>query len=206
MESNGLRERDSDGRFTGFRVNVEGVPRLPVGVARRALAERRPQVAFWLDDDDDLVYVGVVEPTADVSTVRIRQADHTSGELVAVGSRTLPRGGVDQVFVCPGCRRQRRHLYAFSVVVRRLTSGGGFRCRICAGLKFASQGSYGGALDRAWAKAANPGGYFALPRSPWNPRVVLNDPDAIERAFPDQVKVRCGAGVTRGVCAWRAGD
>jgi hypothetical protein len=138
MEEQGLIpiERDYDGRFTGFRVNTESVPRLPVTVARRAIKERRIQLALWVDHyDGELAYVGIVEPGADSSAVVIRGSSERTGELITLSCRPLPWNRVDRLFVCPGCRRQRRHLYAFAVVGGRLTSTGCQSCGVTAALQ-----------------------------------------------------------------------
>ena len=178
--------RDYDGRFAGFRINVESVPRLPARVAREALGERRPQIALWVNFyDDQLAYVSVVEPTADRNAVRIRKGADPSGEMVTVAARELPWDRTDLLLVCPGCRRPRRHLYPWQLIASRVVDTGRFRCQACSGLRFASQGSYRSALHRA---LGGPNRYVPLPRSPWEPQ-VMNDPDAILRAFPGEITI-----------------
>ena len=72
-------------RFSGFRVNVESIPRLPVSVASQAIRDRWRQFAFWLDDDSDVfAYLSVVEPTINPSTVRIGWPGPERAELVGV--------------------------------------------------------------------------------------------------------------------------
>ncbi len=48
--------RDADGRFSGPRVNVEQVPRLPTFPARWVLEDprKRPYLVFWESDDGDV--------------------------------------------------------------------------------------------------------------------------------------------------------
>lgn len=50
--------RDSEGRFSGVRYDVESVPRLPTLLARWALEDPRgrPYLIFWTTEDGSLAY------------------------------------------------------------------------------------------------------------------------------------------------------
>ena len=82
--------------------------------------------------------------------------------------RRLPRnGGMALLLTCPCCQRPCRHLYGWSVSDKRVVRSV-WKCRICAGLRYTSEGAY---VRFRWL-----GGY---PRTlPWDPYIFNNVADA----------------------------
>jgi hypothetical protein len=108
------------------------------------------------------------------------------GCRLEVVRRPLPRrGGIGLLYRCPACATPRRYLYG---LIRRgdvLLEDGLWRCSVCAGLRFASQGRYRTRLARAiftavygTTRVREP-----LPRHPWDPRAV-SDPRIVISEFP----------------------
>jgi hypothetical protein len=67
------RDRDADGRFSGPRVDVEQVPRLPTFPARWVLDDprRRQYVVFWVSDDGDRCHAIRMAPTGQPDSVMV---------------------------------------------------------------------------------------------------------------------------------------
>lgn len=175
MEKTGNRRRvDSDGRFSGIRVNVESVPRLPTFPARWALADprRRPYFVFWTSEADGDLWCLKMAPSEDGDAVLVT-LENGETYRIPVLRRPLPRGtGAALFYRCLWCRKPRRYLYRLTLSGTRLVDYLGLRCQVCAGLRFASQGRYQGAA--AWGP---------LPRFPWDPRAV-SDPRMVLDEFP----------------------
>ena len=179
--------RVSDGRFSGIRVNVESVPRLPTFPARWVLGDprQRPYFVFWTTDHGDLEYALKMAPSDDGAAVLVTVEDGET-HRIEILRRPLPRrGGAALFYRCHGCRRPCRYLYRLSLVGNTVTRRLGLRCQACAGLRFASQGSY----ISPWTRI--PG--VPLPREPWDPRAV-SDPRMVLNEFPGLLK---GADLTR---------
>jgi hypothetical protein len=87
------------------------------------------------------------------------------------------------MYRCPSCRRRRRYLYPYALVGGRLVDWLGWQCQACAGLRWASQGSYRGVFDRAIEVALGVR-REPYPRHPWDPRAV-SDPRMVVDEFPN---------------------
>jgi hypothetical protein len=185
--------RDKDGRFEGERCDVEGVPRLPTFPARWALEDPRgrPYFVFWSGQGGSLAYRLRLRPEKCGSAVTISDPE---GRVLRVGlvRRQLPRrGGVAILYRCPSCGTPRRYLYGLALIDNTLVHDGLWRCRVCAGLTFASQGRYRNRWERL-SFAAVYGETPArepLPRHPWDPRAV-SDPRMVVDEFPGQLVQR----------------
>lgn len=143
---------------------------------------RRPYFVFWTNDDGLLALALRMERADQGDAVAITTPE---GETlrVAILRQLLPRGaGSALLYRCPGCGRPRRHLYPWSLVGRRIVRYLGWRCQACAGLRWASQGSYRGRFDRALSAALGGGRRDPLPRQPWDPRAV-SDPRMVLDEF-----------------------
>ena len=154
------RIRGSDGRFLGERVNLESVPRLPAVVVAQALAGGRAVRLDWpplftsgLDDAVTLLIEAdaVVARRPDGDTTRIR-----------VEWRPMPRrGGRAPLLCCSWCSRAVRHLYGWCRTGRRRVIRESWRCRLCAGLRYVSEGSW-----NVWRAYLGPPA-----RAGWDPEV-----------------------------------
>jgi hypothetical protein len=118
-------------------------------------------------------------PSEDGAAVLVTLED---GETyrIEILRRPLPRrSGTATFYRCPRCRRPRRYLYRLTLSGNKLVRRLGLRCQACAGLRFASQGSY----ISPWGRV--PG--VPLPREPWDPRAV-SDPRMVLDEFPTLLK------------------
>src|SRR5580765_2070024 len=122
-------------------------------------------------------------PSGDGAAVLVTLED---GQIyrIEILRRPLPRRGGSAIFYrCPWCGQPRRHLYRLTLAGNKLTKRYGLRCQGCAGLRYASQGSYlgaGGAILFGGKRAP-------LPRNPWDPRAV-SDPRMVVRELPGLLK------------------
>ncbi len=171
------QRRGYQGRFVGARLNVEAVPRLPAAAVRAALEDPlcRSYAFIWLLEGRPVNGVGEIA----YSVVACREegiqcwpmgpstrfspgpggSDRRGGE-VQTKYRRLPRGyGVELLILCGSCEEPVRFLFAWRRKGNACSVAGGWECRRCAGLSFASEGQW----DRfGW-------GY---PRQdPWDPYV-----------------------------------
>jgi hypothetical protein len=195
MENRGTRDRDRDGRFSGaYRVNVEDVPRLPTFAACWTLADPRgcPYFVFWTSRHDGSLFLGVrMEVVEHGTAIRISDPDGRKF-VVKIVRRPLPRKrGAAILYRCPWCGRPRRYLYPLSRVGDHLVAYEGPRCRTCAGLQWASRGSYRNAGARGFSPANRfgPRTKAPFPRHPWDPRAV-SDPRMLVGEFPLRFKGR----------------
>lgn len=191
MRRNRSADRDSSGRFSGVRFNVESVPRLPTFTARWLLADprRRPYLVFWTTRDGYLAYALRVEAVDGGEAAQLTD-DKGRNTRVALLRRPLPvRGGVAILYQCPVCRRACRYLYTHVFAYGRLVDHLGWQCQACAGLRWRSQGHYRRVFTRrAYAMASAFLGLTKpsepLPRHPWDPRAV-SDPRLVVDEFPN---------------------
>jgi hypothetical protein len=147
---NGSGGRGSDGRFSGPRLHVEAVPRLPIFPARWTLEDPRgrPYFVFWTTPEGELEYHGRMVRLADWA-VRLSTPDGKSCRIGVV-RRPLPRyGGSFLLYRCPRCGEPRRYLYGLALIGYRRVEDGVWRCHHCAGLLFRSQGCYRSRFTRA---------------------------------------------------------
>jgi hypothetical protein len=100
------RARDGDGRFSGPRVNVEQVPRLPTFPARWVLEDprQRPYLVFWVAEDDGaLRYALKMAPTGRPDSIMVTFDDGGTQRLTIL-RRPLPRGpGTALFYRCSWC-------------------------------------------------------------------------------------------------------
>lgn len=150
------------GRFTGERVNLEHVPRLPASVVAYVLAEGRVVRLRWVPYCPDWQgEAATVHPEEGAVLVRRTRGEWAAWPVrVEVERRPLPRrGGQALLLRCPECSRPVRHLYAWARTGDRRVRLASWPCHRCAGLRYVSEG------DR------NPWSAFAGPRAraPWDP-------------------------------------
>src|SRR5438132_13103142 len=103
--------RDELGRFTGARINVEDIPRLPTFAARWALedARGRPYIVVWEPRGFLAGHALRMEPTDRSNTVRVISETGGTTEL-ELEWRAMPRGTGHVLFYrCPGCKQPRRY-------------------------------------------------------------------------------------------------
>jgi hypothetical protein len=153
---NGLKQAQPrrGGRFFGPRVNCEDVPCLPAEAVAWVLNDPRelPYLMVWQDRDGggirDAVRVArYSEPPGrfDVDWagwIKIKRPDGTY-RLVRTVERPLPRnGGKALLIACPVCRSRVRALYGWRTNRSRThsTYAGRWECRMCAGLRYSSEG------------------------------------------------------------------
>ena len=103
-----------------------------------------------------------------------------SGETyrIQIVRSPLPRGtGIALFYLCPWCRKPRRHLYLLTLVGAKLVDYLGLRCQVCARLRFQSQGRYIPWFERAFFAPFLEGHRTVVPfpRRPWDPRAA-SDP------------------------------
>jgi len=142
--------------YLGPRANCESVPCLPAWVVVWALDDPRriPYLLLWRDRFSETILEAVrVSIYSDphpldrdldwTGWVEVKRNNETRSSLVQTVQRALPRnGGQARFVVCPNCRRLRRALYGWEVDCRYTNSArvARWRCRICAGLRYASEG------------------------------------------------------------------
>jgi len=185
--------RDSSGKFAGFRVNVESVPRFPVFPANWTLEDprRRPYFVFWeWNEEGRISYALRLEPGeagGPGSRDFVRVSMHGASDLVLwLERRAMPGGKTGRLWICPACDRPARFLYLLRAVKRGDGTGyvryPDFVCVWCSGLRWRSQGAYRNAFCREFSEGYD--GRDPYPREPWNPRAVSH-PSLIRNEFPD---------------------
>lgn len=176
--------RDSDGRFSGRRTNVESVFRLPTFPARWVLEDprRRPYFVFWSTYHGDAIAALVRMERAGHGAVLVTTPSGYTARLDLI-VRSLPIGsGCALLYSCPGCQRPRRYLYV------RLHPLDYWRCPACVRFRWQSQGQYRSSLDRSLrAFFSAEAGMSTLcrepyPRYPRDPRAV-SDPRLLVGEF-----------------------
>ena len=178
----------ADGRFCGaHRVTVESVPRLPTFPAAWTLDDPRrcAYLVFWTGHDGSMYLSLRMEQIDGGQAVQISTE---SGDIfpIKIQRQPLPANGAATImYRCPWCRRPRRYLYPLTLVAHKLVDYQGPRCRECAGLRWASQGTYRGVAARAFSAALLQAGETRspMPREPWDPRAV-SDPRMLTAEFP----------------------
>ena len=140
-----------EGRFFGLRVNCERVPMLPAWAIRWLLDDPRDLPYFfvwkwpWDGKIEEVISAKRVAAPAcfpEVEAIELRRSA-TSITEVHVLRRPMPRnGGSDLLMECPDCRRLRRALYGWTAggATTRSAFQSEWRCRTCAGLRYASEG------------------------------------------------------------------
>src|SRR5215831_9775117 len=168
------------GRFCGCRINCETIPALPVSIVQQVLAafDDETHLLIWRNKWD-----GQVEEVATINrgvvprcfsgaeAVEVRRPNSISD--LYVFRRPLPRNGGNDTFLeCPVCNNLRRALYGWASAggTTRTVYRSEWRCRECAGLRYASEG--GALLVRSRGLVGHVLGVAHAPRpKPWLPLV-----------------------------------
>jgi hypothetical protein len=189
------QSRGWNGRFMGgLRVNCERAPRLPARCIRWVLDDPRqsPYLLTWRESDD-VARTARAEKNPNPPWPELRGLEviltevvggrRAGGDFLRGAWRSLPRGGArDFLLICPECQRPRRHLYGWQVF-DSFVSSSRWRCRQCAGLRYASEG---GAL---WYRSRFRLFGFRLPDErwprpePWDPELKASEP--LYQLLPD---------------------
>jgi hypothetical protein len=173
------------GRFVGLRINCERVPLLPAEAVRRMriLADPRSDRCLliwqnaWSGSIEDFVRVKRGVPPADFPYIKAIEVSRPGKNITDLHMfcRPLPRNGGNDAFLeCPDCRGLRRGLYGWSAggATTRSMYLSHWRCRVCAGLRYASEG--GALLVRSRGVLGRMFGVGRAPRpSSWLPYVVF---------------------------------
>lgn len=192
MVSEGIFKRRNGGQFFGRRVNCEHVPLLPAWAVARMLDDPRkiPYLLVWNSREDGTVQEAVrvasySEPPGPfpldwTGWVEVKRIGGTH-RLVRTVTRPLPRGGKLRLLVCPNCSIPRRALYGWEPGGRYTTSAQRcpWRCRTCAGLRYASEG--GALIFRARGSLGRMfGGFRAERPESWYPDIFTSPQEAAE--------------------------
>jgi hypothetical protein len=196
IQHRNVPQRGNDGRFLGFRVNCEQVPRLPAWAVRAVWGDPRgiPYLMLWQDPSNGEIKEVLrvkchPEPAPGrFDKVEIKRLRVYGPEWIHVLWRSLPRGGGRVLLlVCPSCGKPCRALYAWGVGV----SGGYYcalqmpwGCRKCNGLRYSSEG---GALLLRYApvcRALGIAGPVSCGRpESWHPLIFSHPAEAVSAGF-----------------------
>jgi hypothetical protein len=190
------------GRFSGYRINCETVPRLPAHVVATFLADPRriPYLLVW-------IYRGLpIERVLKSSSlgqlreaVRLAPFSFHEGEApspdwvevkrwngVRIGLRVLEQplagnGGRNVFLVCNRCQKPRRALYGRQAIKQdRCVRSADWICRRCADLSYESEG--GALIYRTrWIVARPLSGLVMKQRTEaWEPLVITSPLQALD--------------------------
>src|SRR5947209_3488029 len=108
--------RDSEQRFSGFRVNCERVPRLPAWIIGRAVCDpkQRPYFLEWRNGNFEACERLRVGPGIDGEWITVMQ-DERCGQRIRVIFATMPRRARMLLLFCPNCGIPRRYLYGWEI-------------------------------------------------------------------------------------------
>jgi hypothetical protein len=144
------------GRFFGRRLNLEYVLLLPAGAVRRVLDDPRkvPYLLAWKSERDGKVkeavrlarYHDPHDFTAVLNHVELKRSEGDDSVLRFVWRPEPRNGGRMLLLVCSYCKTPQRYVYGWewdgysgwSNRVRRID----WRCRLCARLRYSSEGGY----------------------------------------------------------------
>jgi hypothetical protein len=174
--------------FLGFwaRLNCENMPVIPAWLVRSNLDDPRriPYLLIWKDKRDGEIMEAVrlvchiIAGAERTWAAELKRTDG-SATVLRIVSRMLPRNGGRALFLlCPYCETPRRHVYGWewdslsgwSNRVRSVS----WRCRLCARLRYSSEGGYlrPGRLFRAFGNLPRP--------ESWLPYVFTSPEEAAE--------------------------
>jgi hypothetical protein len=187
--------RRLDGRFLGFwaRLNCEEMPVIPAWLVRSNFEDPRkiPYLLIWKRERDGEImealrlarqrpFDGCAELNrADSHDYVELKRTNASITILQIVWRTLPRnGGRALLLRCPECETPRRHVYGWewdcssgwSNRARSIS----WRCRLCARLRYSSEGGYlsPGVMFRALGNLPRP--------ESWLPYVFTSPQEAAE--------------------------
>jgi hypothetical protein len=92
--------------------------------------------------------------------------ENSAPVVIRIVIRSIPRGASELLLLCPSCDRPRRMLFAWSKTGHHRVTRAPWPCRLCAGLRYASEGRY----VPPWHRRLGP-----LPREVWYPHVHLHE-------------------------------
>jgi hypothetical protein len=139
------------GRFFGRRVNCERVPMIPAQVVRGILDDPRniPYLLVWRSEQDGeikeavrIVRLGHPPYPLDADLIEVKRTDGSVSKICVIKWSRPRNGGYAILLTCPFCRCLRRALYGWEPGGRYTSSVQicSWRCRRCAGLRYASEG------------------------------------------------------------------
>jgi hypothetical protein len=139
-----LRKKRDDGRFEGYRVNCELVPRLPARSVRECLSDPRrvPYLLLWKHPWSGLLkeVVRLASPYPRYDWLEIGWAEVKRGDGSKVSIR-LSQLAHKPMLICNSCQKHRLALYGWKTNKGpRSVSPALWPCRVCAGLSYASEG------------------------------------------------------------------
>lgn len=181
------------GRFFGRRVNCERVPALPAEVVRCVLGDPRniPYLLAWKSEQDGEIKeaVRVIRFTpspwlSGLEFVEVKRTDGSVSHIRAIKWSVPRNGGYGILLSCPFCSSPRRALYGWEPGGRYTSSVQtcSWRCRTCAGLRYASEG--GALVLRSRFAMLRPLSGLSSPRpGPWYPYVFSSPADAVSAGF-----------------------
>jgi hypothetical protein len=144
-------QRRYDGRFFGRRVNCERVPALPAWAVRQVLNDPR-KIPYLLlctsaraGEIKEAVRVGTLGPTPYLTQADSIEVKRANGSVVnlRVFRRSLPkRTGTYCLLARPSCCALKCCLYGWAAAGECTDSArvSTWKCRACAGLRYASEG------------------------------------------------------------------
>ncbi len=177
----GAQPRDRSGRFNGFRVNLNQVPRLPILPARWTLDDPRGRTYFVFWTDPIKLARALFMASSDDGNAVVLSTPYILRRRIAL-ERRYQWGGRVLFYVCAGCNRPRRYLYPWEMIDGRLVHDLSLRCAQCARLRYPCQGGRGpGTTVEPWA-SSRPS------VEPWEPRAV-SDPRMIASEFPSSLSI-----------------
>ena len=189
----------ADGRFFGaHRVTVESVPRLPTFPAAWTLDDPRrcAYLVFWTGQDGSMYLSLRMEQIDGGQTVQVSMRTGDTFSIKILRQPLPSNGAASNLYRCPWCWQPRRYLYPLTLIAHKLVDCQGPRCRECAGLRWASQGTYRSAAVLGFSAALRQRGRTrsSMPREPWDPRAVSH-PRLLAVEFPALVLHSRPAGV-----------
>ncbi len=133
-----------EGRFDGYRVNCEVVPCLPARIVVHCLSDPRriPYLLLWRHRYSGILkeVVRLTSPYPEYDWLNMGWVEVKRGDGSKVSIRLSP-GARGSFLICNFCQKPRRFLYAWETNEGpRNVSQAAWPCRICAGLRYASEG------------------------------------------------------------------
>ena len=129
---------------------------------------------FWTCRDGSICLSLRMESIDDGQAVQISTRIGDRFPIKILRQPLPAKGAASIMYRCPWCGRPRRYLYPLTLAARKLVGYQGPRCRECAGLRWASQGTYQSVAARAFSAALRQPVEIRspMPREPWDPRAA----------------------------------
>jgi hypothetical protein len=146
-------------------VDAEGVPRLPARLVAEVARLGGPCFLYWEASHCRSTEAALITVAVEEAIVLRGEGSETRIRLI---SRPVPRhGGRALLLCCPRCSRLVRHLYGWARAEGRNVRRVPWLCRLCAGLRYSSEGYWTTGWRREAIRCCG-----RLPRFPWDPQVV----------------------------------